>query len=406
MNHQITAMLTPSILIVDDERQIHSSLRLRLGENYELSSLFSPKEALAAVQREQFDLCFVDLHMPDMDGLGFIEAARELDPALGFVVLTGYGSEENLRRAIPLQVLDFLAKPLPDRDGFEKRIPEWIARTRTRRHELALTRDTLSLVEDLEVARLEREVELTASNSAREALLQTAGLLTTTSALLFSAQHSLESMTRSDPRLNGLLRGVAEARKHAESAATIAEGYFGSAYADRESSSAWIDTGLQHAIRISRRLAHAEERRQHIDSVLLGRDAALRHLSGIDFLMMMVPTLAQSLEFTPAESTLQLHCIDVSRLDRLPDDPLLRSYLWVNRRNSLGSAPAVVISIKANAPAPAGDTMKTWLGGATTEELKRSSRGLLHGVQKAKGILGVATRPKSARFEFVIGLPI
>lgn len=399
-------LLTPSILVVDDEKQIHSSLRLRLGRAYQLSCVSSPAAALDAIRRQQFDLCIVDVRMPEMDGLTFIEAAQAVDPALGYVVLSGYDSEENLRRAIPLQVFDFISKPLTDRESFEHRLPDWIARTRSRRHELVVTQNSGSLVSDLDVARIEKEVELTASASAREALLQTAGLLTTTQALLFNAQHVLESVPRTDPRLASVLRGLQEARKHAESAAAIAEGYFGSAYADRESSPAVIDPCLQHAVGIGLRLAKAEDRQQRIDCLPLGRDVTVVGLSGIDFLLMLVPTLTLALELSAAGTTVQVRCHELTRLDRVLEDAHFRSHLWVNRRNAMGSNPGFMLSIRASAPALTEETAESWLRGNTSPAMRLSSRGLLHGVQKAKGLLGVAVSPKTEQFELVLGLRV
>ena len=82
------------------------------------------------------------------------------------------GGSDNLRRAIPLNVFDFIGKPLPERDGFEARIPEWIDRTRAQRRDQALARQAGTINQDLDLARLEREVELVASETARDALLQ------------------------------------------------------------------------------------------------------------------------------------------------------------------------------------------------------------------------------------------
>jgi CheY-like chemotaxis protein len=130
--------ITPRILIVDDERQIHASMRLRLGRDYDLVFTFGGQEAIERIRREQFDLCFADIHMPRMDGLTFIESARAHDAELGFVVVSAFDTAENLKRAIPLQVLEFISKPLPDKAGFERRVPEWIAETRRRRHERGL----------------------------------------------------------------------------------------------------------------------------------------------------------------------------------------------------------------------------------------------------------------------------
>src|SRR5688572_23208401 len=174
MKLQDSDTIVPSVLLLDDEHQIHSAVKLRLGEGYRLLSAFSPKEALALIAHEQVDLCIVDVQMAEMDGLAFIEAAKKVDPALGYVIFSGFDSDENLRRAIPLQVFDFLTKPLPDRNRFERALPGWIESTRSRRSEMQLVKDASVTVRDLELARIERDAEAIASESAREALFQTA----------------------------------------------------------------------------------------------------------------------------------------------------------------------------------------------------------------------------------------
>ena len=123
-------LMPPHILVVDDERQIHASLRLRLGADNDLVFCFNAREALAKVAKERFDLCLVDITMPEMDGLRFIDAARKVDPQLGYVVFSAFDSDDNLRRSIPLQVYDFLSKPLPERHQFEGKIPGWVEATR------------------------------------------------------------------------------------------------------------------------------------------------------------------------------------------------------------------------------------------------------------------------------------
>lgn len=396
----------PSILIVDDEKQIHSSLRLRLGDQYQLVCLSNPKEALTIVRHQSFDLCIVDVRMPGMDGLQFIEAARELDPALGYVILSGFDSDENLRRAIPLQVLDFIAKPLPDRTGLERRLPDWIGRTRARRREFALARESEARGRDLDQARIERDVESTASESAREALLQAANLLTTTQALLLNAHYALEALQPKDPRLAPLARSLQEARKNAEAAGAIAEGYFASAYADRESSPAMIDACLRHAIGISSRLAKAEERRQTVDLHPVGGDLQVPGLTGINFLLMLVPAIIQSLELAAAGTTVQIRCDELTRLDQAMDDARWRHFQWVNRRNATLSRPGILLSIRAHAAALETGVATAWLQGGATADLHRPSHGIIHGIQQAKGLLGLAVRPKSDRFELVLALPV
>lgn len=396
----------PSILLVDDEEQIHSSVRLRLGDNYRLVNSFNPKDALAIIAREPMDLCIVDVQMPGMDGLTFIEAARKIDPALGYVIFSGFDSDENLRRAIPLQVLEFLSKPLPDRSRFERMLPEWIERTRTQRKELALAKNTATLVRDLELARIEREVEATASESARDALFQTAGMLTTAQALLLNATSMLEPAIKSDPKLSQALRSLREARNQVDAASGITDEYFGSAYANRDSSAAIVDLCSRHAIAIAQRLTRGSSDQQAIDHRTLGREVAVAGLTGMDFLILLVPLLVQALTLATPGTTSRVQCDSLARLDEAHRGMRGQDFLWINRRNALLSSPGILLSILANADAPLESDAAAWLRGNTTDRLPIPIRGLISGVQKSKGLAGVAIRPQCHRFEILVALPV
>jgi CheY-like chemotaxis protein len=398
--------MTPCILIVDDEKQIHSSLKLRLGQTHQLVCVFDPREALKLISRQPFDLCITDVHMPEMDGLSFIEAAREADPALGYVVLSGYDSDENLRRTIPLQVYDFIPKPLPDRSGFEQRIPEWIDRTQRRRREMALAKGSETIARDLELAHIERDVESTASESAREALLHTSSLLTMVQALLLNVSQGVAPLERKDPKLGSVFRSLQEARRKTEEAAAVTDAFFASAYADRETSSAEYDTCVRHAVGIAMRRAKSEQRRQSVDFTPLNDAMTFPGLTGIDFLLMLVPALIQSLELAPSETTVQIRGELFTRLGDVTSDLRWREFLWVNRRNALTSSPGVALTIKSRAPSVEENQARDWLRGTLLPDLSTPSRGLLHGVQKGKGILGLAVRGKGERFELVLALPV
>jgi len=396
----------PSILLLDDENQIHSSVRLRLGDSYRLINAFNPEEALAVIEREPLDLCIVDVQIPGMNGLTFIEAARKIDPALGYVIFSGFDTDENLRRAIPLQVFEFLPKPLPDRSRFERMLPNWIERTRTRRKELALTKDTTALVRDLELARIEREVEATASESARDALFQAAGILTTAQALLLNAFHLLEPVIKSDPKLSQALRSLREARNQVDVASGITDEYFGSAYANRDSSAAIVDLCSRHAIAIAQRLTRGGHDQQAVDHRTLGREVAVAGLTGIDFLILLVPLIVQALTLATPGTTTRIQCDSLARLDEAHRGMRGQDFIWINRRNALLSSPGVLLSILASADAPLESGAVAWLRGSTTEQLSIPPRGLITGVQKSKGLAGVAIRPHCQRFEILVALPV
>lgn len=398
-------LLPPRIAIVDDEQQIHASLRLRLGKTYDLTSFLDSRQSLAAVSEGNFDLCFVDIHMPGMDGLTLIEAATLADPTLGFVVLSAFDSEENLRRTIPLNVYDFISKPLPERDGFEARIPEWIARTRQRRRDLALARQAGTIDRDLDSARLDLQVELVASESARDALHQTANLLTTIHAHLVTATSTLAAKAKPDPSLIPLLRNLEVGRKTAEAAASVAEGFFESAYASRDSSPAVIDSGINHAIAIAGRLSRAESLGKTVDFSLSDSPLPVRHLSGIDFLLMMVPVVNLALTVTGANTTVRVHVEPLARLETVTVDTRFKYHLWLNRRNALISQPGVLITVTAaGAPLPRAQS-EAWLKGEDTPYATVTARGLVQGIQKCHGLIALSLVPQADRFQLVLVLP-
>ena len=81
------------LLVVDDEtpqmRALCETLRL---EGYSVQGFTSATGALAALKPGQYDLMLTDLMMPGMDGISLIAAAKDIDPAMGCIVMTGQGS--------------------------------------------------------------------------------------------------------------------------------------------------------------------------------------------------------------------------------------------------------------------------------------------------------------------------
>ena len=406
MERDTADLLIPRILLVDDERQIHSSLRLRLYRSCELTSCLSGSEALDAISETKFDLCLVDLHMPGMSGLEFIAEARKRDPSLGHVVLSAFDSPENLRRTISLQVFDFLGKPFPGRQELESRIPEWVDRTRRQRRELERANRATEVHHDLRAAVNEREIEFVASETARDALVQVANLLTTVHAHLLTAVTSASPKLKSDPGGATLLRNIEVAKKTAEAAATVADSFFNSAYASRDTSPALIASGVFNAIRIATKVTAAEAANKVVDYAPLDEHLIVRNLSGMEFLLMIVPALSIALHFTEPKSTVGLRAEIVNRLDQAIKTPPLKDAFLVNRRHALLSQPGILLHITASVDTLSIPVFESWLKGVDGAFPSITSRGLVSGLQKCGGLLGISHTTHGKRFCLTLALPV
>ena len=108
------------VLIVDDEELFREGLNDAF--EWEVQGFAPPAmagdgiEALALVETVKPDIVLTDIRMPHMDGLEFIRRARELNPEIHFVIISGHDEFEYAQRAVKLGVADFLLKPFDDED--------------------------------------------------------------------------------------------------------------------------------------------------------------------------------------------------------------------------------------------------------------------------------------------------
>jgi two-component system KDP operon response regulator KdpE len=101
----------PLVLIVEDERPIRRFLRAALeGKEYRVVEAESCAEARARAASEPPDLVILDLGLPDVDGLGFLDWLREWTPA-PVLVLSARGREDDKVTALDRGADDYLTKP-------------------------------------------------------------------------------------------------------------------------------------------------------------------------------------------------------------------------------------------------------------------------------------------------------
>jgi DNA-binding response OmpR family regulator len=100
------------ILVVDDERNIRNNLRMVLEtEGYKVDTASNGDEALTRVKEGRYDIAFIDIQMPKMDGLELLRHVRALKPKMPVVMLTAYGTVSRAVEAMKLGAVDFLEKP-------------------------------------------------------------------------------------------------------------------------------------------------------------------------------------------------------------------------------------------------------------------------------------------------------
>jgi DNA-binding NtrC family response regulator len=110
-------MRTPRILIVDDEegmREVIGDTLQRLG-SVELRDTGDPLAAVELLAQESFDVLISDIRMPGMTGVELLRKAREHDPHLPVLMLTGFPSVDSAVECLKLGAVDYITKPfLPD----------------------------------------------------------------------------------------------------------------------------------------------------------------------------------------------------------------------------------------------------------------------------------------------------
>jgi two-component system nitrogen regulation response regulator NtrX len=108
--------MKPKVLVIDDEDAIRSSMRMILEyEGYECILAANGPVGLQLAEREAPDLIFVDIKMPQMDGM---EVLRRLNPgpdSAPVVILSGHGNVKTAVEATKLGAFDFIEKP-PESD--------------------------------------------------------------------------------------------------------------------------------------------------------------------------------------------------------------------------------------------------------------------------------------------------
>jgi NADH:ubiquinone oxidoreductase subunit E len=100
------------ILVVDDEPVVvRSCERILKAEGYNIEGVLSGREAILKMEQNNYNLVLTDLKMPEMDGITLIRWIKKSRPDIGVVIITGYPSQDTIKEALDLGIIDYVPKP-------------------------------------------------------------------------------------------------------------------------------------------------------------------------------------------------------------------------------------------------------------------------------------------------------
>jgi two-component system nitrogen regulation response regulator NtrX len=103
-----------NILIIDDERAIRKTLGEILSyEGYKIEEASDGEEGLKKFKERTFDVVLCDIKMPKIDGIEFLDKAREANPDVPIIMISGHGTIETAVEAVKKGAFDYISKP-PD----------------------------------------------------------------------------------------------------------------------------------------------------------------------------------------------------------------------------------------------------------------------------------------------------
>jgi DNA-binding NtrC family response regulator len=101
----------PVVLVVDDESAVLETFENILDGRFEVLTARSGKEALDKITKESINLVFLDIAMPDMDGMQVLRKIKEYDKNLSVIMATATDSARNAVEAMQLGACNYITKP-------------------------------------------------------------------------------------------------------------------------------------------------------------------------------------------------------------------------------------------------------------------------------------------------------
>ena len=111
----------PKILLAEDEPNFGTVLEAYLKlANYKVDWCKNGKEALQKLKMYDYDLCILDVMMPEMDGFTLAREIKKSKPKLPFIFLTAKAMKEDILKGFKIGADDYLTKPFDSEILIEK----------------------------------------------------------------------------------------------------------------------------------------------------------------------------------------------------------------------------------------------------------------------------------------------
>lgn len=102
----------PTVLVIDDEEAMRDSCSLILTKDgYKAETAIDGLAGLEKIRELKPEIALIDLKMPGISGFEVLEKARDIDPQLIPIVITGYATVDSAVEAMKKGAYDFLPKP-------------------------------------------------------------------------------------------------------------------------------------------------------------------------------------------------------------------------------------------------------------------------------------------------------
>jgi DNA-binding NtrC family response regulator len=101
-----------NILVVDDNKDFADVFcDILRSNNYKAESCYGGAQAVEMIKENTYDIMFLDIRMPEMDGVQTLKEVKKIRPQTTVIMMTGYSVDEMVHRALEEKASDIIYKP-------------------------------------------------------------------------------------------------------------------------------------------------------------------------------------------------------------------------------------------------------------------------------------------------------